>query len=193
MYVKSKPKTAVVSATVAGLGTIGAAAGFGAATTAGAITAGSTIVGTAAGVIGTGVSSYSTMAQAAVSERAEALRRRQMRLDARRQQRQIIRQMQIQRGQAINTQAAVGGELAGSSVTAGIDAATTGTGSIQLGETQTALEYGEQMFNLNRRTSSIQGISTIGTGLARMGQGIAQGGESLGRLGATEAGLQIPR
>lgn len=129
----------------------------------------------AAGVIGTGISAYGMIQQAEGNRRAEALRMRQMNLQAARERRSTVRQSVIARAQALSAATAQGAGQ-GSGILAGMGNVTSqAAGNVQ-GINQ-GQEIGQGMFAANALTSSGQTLASIGGAFRNFGNNLAQNQE----------------
>jgi hypothetical protein len=150
----------IVGSLVAGIGAIGTSvAGALGGLGAGGLTG-------AAGIVGAGLSAFGAIQQAKGAKRAEALRQRQMNLQAARERRTTIRQSIIQRSQALNAAAASG--VQGSGIEGGLGSIQSQTASNVQGINQ-GQELGNSMFSANRTISSGQTLSSIGAGVSSFG------------------------
>lgn len=168
--------TSAVSGVAGALGAAGAGVG---ATATGLSGAGLAGFSTAASLIGTGISAYGSMQQAKGAERAEALRQRQMNLQADRERRNTIRQSVVARAQALNQGIAQGAQ--GSSGLLGGLGQITSQGTSNVQGIEQGREIGNQMFDANRSISRGQTLQSIGSGFQSFGQYLAQGFEQFQR------------
>lgn len=124
-----------------------------------------------AGVVGTAVSVVGAIQQNKAAKKAEALRERQMNLEAQRERRTAIRQAQVAQATAISNASAQGG-TGGSGIAGGL-----GQISNQMNQNITATnqnqEIGAGIFQANRQISSAQTLQSIGSGITGFGNAFA--------------------
>lgn len=166
----------IVSGVTGALGAAGAAVGTAATGLSGAGLAG---FSTAASLIGTGIQAYGSMQAAKGAERAEALRQRQMNLQAEREKRNTIRQSMVARAQALAQGTAQG--ATGSSGLAGGLGQISAQGASNLQGIAQGQEIGNQMFDANRQISRGQTMQSIGGGFQQLGQYLSSGFEQFQR------------
>ncbi len=165
----------------AATGAAGVAAGSAAAATTGAVAGGAGGIGTALGLAGTGFQVIGQFKAQAAAKRAEALREQQMKLDATRQRRQIIREAIVARGQAVSN-ASNQGALGGSGIQGGIAQITNRANQAIVGVNQNE-KIGSQIFDANADIASGQTISSIGSGLSSLGGAFVDNQQTIGKLG----------
>lgn len=124
-----------------------------------------------AGVVGTAVSVVGAMQQNKAAKKAEALRERQMNLEAQRERRTAIRQAQVAQATAISNAANQGG-TGGSGIAGGLSQISN-----QMNQNITATnqnqEIGAGIFQANRQISSAQTLQSIGSGITGFGNAFA--------------------
>ena len=124
-------------------------------------------VSAAAGVAGTVISFMGARKAAKASERAEALRERQMNLQASRDRRNTVRQAVVARAQAIsNATAQNAGE--GSGLAGGLGQISAQSGSNIQGINQ-GQEIGQGIFRANRDIAKGQGMQSLGQAIQGFG------------------------
>lgn len=186
-----------------GAGSIGGASGLlagagtgalaGGATAAAPLAAGASVgnIATTAGLIGTGVSVASQGAQLIASQQAaaeqqkqEALRQKQMNLEADRQRREVIRQTQISQAMGINNAANSGGAI-DSSVLSGIVGQNSTNAGYALGSINENESIGNALFASNAAESRANSTASLFGGVSNIGKSIADNNMQIGRLGST--------
>ncbi len=165
--------------------TAGAAAGAGAAAagaaSTGAVAGGAGGIGTALGIAGTGFQVMGQFKAQAAAKRAEALREQQMKLDATRQRRQIIREGIVARANAVSN-ATNQGAQGGSGLQGGIAQITSRANQGLVGVAQNEA-IGSAMFDANADIASGQTLSSIGSGLSSLGGAFVDNQQTIGKLG----------
>jgi hypothetical protein len=175
------------TAAAAGLG--GAAATGAAATgvTAGTIATGVGTAGTLAAVAGAGANIYGQIQASEASKKQEAIRQKQMALEARKARIDAIRRTQQARATGLVNQSGAGIQISGGGTSAYgglVGQAESGlASSIQNINTGEAL--GSALFAANAAESEARGISGVGGGLFQLGTNAANNADSVGRLFAT--------
>lgn len=167
----------IVSGVTGALGAAGTAVGTAATGLSGAGLAG---FSTAASLIGTGISAFGSIQQAKGAERAEALRQRQMNLQADRERRNTIRQSIVARAQALN-QGVAQGASDSSGLLGGLGQITAQGASNVQGINQ-GQQIGNQMFDANRQISRGQTLQSIGSGFQQFGQYLTQSFDQIQRV-----------
>lgn len=158
-------------------------------TQGGAIAGASTGIGTALQVGGLASQAVGAFEAQSASAEAEAIRRRQMRFEAARRRRSVVREAFLRRSQAIN-QAAIagGGEInALSSLPTAIDAGTVQPAATEIGAINTAETFGERMFDANAASSIASGFTSMGTGVQNLGKMFLDQNVTLAKLFQTES------
>lgn len=146
-------------------------------------------VGIAAAVAGSAVSVNASNQATAASKRAEALRERQMQLEAARSRRQVVRNMLRARSAAL-----VGATAQGASGGSGL---AGGYGQIgqQSGENMTGInqgtEIGAGIFSANRDYANAQSLVSFGQGLSSLGGTLMNNSGTIGRVGSYMSGGAI--
>lgn len=159
-----------ISSVVSGVtGAIGSAAGAIGASGLGGL--GGALSGVA-GVAGTAVSALGQAKAARAARQAEALRQRQMNLEAARARRQTVRQAIIARGQALTTASAQGASE-GSGIAGGTASITAQAGQ-NVQATNQNQNIGAGIFSANRDIASGQTMASIGGAIQGFGQTLAQ-------------------
>lgn len=169
----------------AGAATIGAGLTTGAAAGAGGLGAIGTalgVAGTAASIGGTVASTLQAQEAAEAQRRAEALRERQMRLNATRERREIIRQAMINRAFGLNAQASSGAEVAGSSAYGGLLGGNTTAAQNSLLASRQNEEIGAGIFQANADASSAEANSRTFGSAAGLGNILANNNLQLARI-----------
>lgn len=156
----------------------------GIAAAAGGLETIATVAGAAAGIAG-GVQQY--QGQKKLSEQsaqAEALRKQQMQLEARRDYIQKIRAMQQGRAAASVRGVSQGADLQDSSIQGSLGQAEQyfGYGANALGEN---VRIGEGLFDLNAQMAGTRGDIAMGQGLNSMGLDIMRSGKLFEKVGTT--------
>lgn len=169
--------TAALTGTAAAAGT-GAAAGGAATGLSGAVGA----LGTLAGVGGTIAQMQGASEAAKGAERAEALRKAQMDLEATRSRRQIIRQAALARSTALSNTTSQGAAQ-GSGLQGGLGQIQNEAGGAAVASNQNQI-LGTEMFSANRQISRGQTTSSIGQGVSSLGGALVKNQQEIGRLGA---------
>jgi hypothetical protein len=166
----------LIGSVVSGVaGALGAAGGAVASGVGGGLAGLSSI----ASLAGVGIQAYGSMQAAKGAEQAEALRQRQMNLQATREKRNTIRQSIVARAQALSAGTAQGG-TGGSGLMGGLgQIAAQGASNLQ-GISQ-GQELGNQMFDANRQISRGQTMQSIGAGFQSLGSYLSQGFEQFSR------------
>jgi len=159
---------AIFTAIAGAIGAIGSAIG----SAAGAI--GSALGGisasgltAAAGLIGTGISAYGAIQQSRGAKKAEALRMRQMNLEASRARRQTVRQAIIARATALSN--ATGQNAAEGSGAAGGQSQIAAQAGSNIQGINQGQSIGLDMFRANAQISSGQTLQSIGSGISNFG------------------------
>jgi hypothetical protein len=139
-------------------------------------------VGLGLSAAGTAVSVIGQMQASEGAKRAEALRERQMNLEAARQRRSVVRQALRARSIAL-TNATDQGATGGSGIAGGLgqiaNTAASNTQAINQG-----VQIGSDMFRANETISGGQTLASFGSGLSNLGGSMYQGSETLGRIGS---------
>ena len=138
-------------------------------------------VGLAASVAGAAIASNGAQQANRASARAEALREKQMNIEAARQRRQVIRNMLRARSAAL-VSATAQGAGGGSGLPGGYGAITQQSGENMLGINQ-GTEIGAGIFSANRDASGAQSMVSFGNGLSSLGGATVQNSETIGRIG----------
>lgn len=176
-----------------GAGLTGTAAATTAATTTAAAGTGLTVgnIATGAGLLGTGIQGASTIGQMIAGQDAvraqqqqEALRQKQMQLEAERSRREIIRQTQISQAIGINN-AANSGAAIDSSVLSGITGQNTTNAGYQLNAVNQNEAIGNALFSSNIQESNANATASLFKGAGQFGSVIANNNMQIGRLGST--------
>lgn len=176
---------AVFSAIASAIGTI--ASTVGAAASSLGIGGALGGVAAAAGAAGTYLSYRGQRQVAQGNQRAEALRARQMNLEAMRERRATVRQSIIARAQALNAGTAQGAQDS-SSLAGGLAnvSSQAGTNFQSIGMSES---IGQGMFSANRQISSGQQTASLGTALQGFGSMVSQNRDQIYRV----TGLGGPR
>jgi len=138
-------------------------------------------IGVAATVAGTIGSIYFQSQQASAQRRAERLREQQMNLDAARRRREMIRQGEMQRAQALS-QATQQGAAEGSVLEGTYGTISGNTGRNVQGVNQ-AQEIGAGIFAANRDASSAGSMANGFSGLSSLGGIMVKQAEPISRVG----------
>lgn len=186
----------------AGLGaSLGAGAGIGsAALTAAAVPAAATtaaaasggiglgtlatgigVAGTAASLGAQGLQMHASMQATAEQQRQEALRAKQMQLDADRQRRDVIRQTQISQAIGINNAAGSGASIDSSALSGIIGQNTTNAG-YALNSINQNEAIGSALFSSNARESADKGEASLFNGISTIGQQAANNNMPIARV-----------
>lgn len=172
-----------------GAGLTGTAAATTTATAGTGLTVGN--IATGAGIIGTGIQGASTVGQMIAGQDAvraqqqqEALRQKQMQLEAERSRREIIRQTQISQAIGINN-AANSGAAIDSSVLSGITGQNTTNAGYQLNAVNQNEAIGNALFSSNMQESNANATASLFKGAGQFGSVIANNNMQIGRLGST--------
>jgi len=151
----------------------------------------------AATVAGTAIAYQGQRAQAKAQKQALAIqmqqeetRRQAMNLDANRKKREVLRQQQLLRAQALATAANQGAGGPGSSGIEGAIGQIQGQSGVnQLGINQQQ-ELGNTMFDQNQqitaagiRAANAGGMVALGTGLSSLGGAVIRNAGTIGRIG----------
>lgn len=151
----------------------------------------------AATVAGTAIAYQGQRAQAKAQKQALAIqmqqeetRRQAMNLDANRKKREVLRQQQLLRAQALATATNQGAGGAGSSGIEGAIGQIQGQSGVnQLGINQQQ-ELGNTMFDQNQqitaagiRAANAGGMVALGTGLSSLGGAVIRNAGTIGRIG----------
>lgn len=164
----------IVSAVGSAIGAVGSALG---GLTGGGLLGG---LSAAAGLAGTALSYMGQRKAAKGAERAEALRQRQMNLEAARSRRGTVRQAIIARAQALSRATSQGAE-AGSGLAGGL-AQISGQAASNVQGINQGQQIGAQMFAANRQISTGQTYQSIGGAFQGLGSFIAQNAEPINRV-----------
>lgn len=143
------------------------------------IVTGLALAATAVGTV-TQVSAANQAAKA--SQRAEALREKQMNLESQRQRRQIVRNMIRARSQALATTTAQGASK-GSALGGAYGQIGQQTGENIVGVNQ-GQEIGAGIFKANRDIAGAEALSAFGGGISSLGGALFSNSESIGRIGS---------
>ena len=181
---------AATGAATAGAATIGAGLTASAAAGAGGLGALGTALGaagTVASIGGTVASSLQAQEAAAAQRRAEELRERQMRLNAQRDRREIIRAAMINRALGLNAQAGSGAEVAGSSAYGGLIGGNTTAAQNSLLASRQNEYIGSGIFQANADASRAEANSRTFGSAAGLGNLVSDNNMQLARIatGAT--------
>lgn len=171
--------TALATAVGAGLS---AAAGT-AAAAATAIEAGVGAGGTLLSAAGTGTALYGNIQAGQASREAEAIRNRQMQVNAQRERRMAVRNS-MRQAAASRSAGVAQGAFEGSGVGGGM-AQAVGTGAQAVGDTNANQFFGQQMFNANDAMSQGRMVASIGSGMNDFGKQLVRSAPAAGRIGAT--------
>lgn len=117
--------------------------------------------------IGGIVSAIGSMKQAKASAKAEKLRERQMRLEAMRKRRELIREGQVARAEALSNATSQG--AASSTGLFGGYGQITGTTNRNVLATNQDEEISGKIFKANRQYASAGGLVAIGQGISSFG------------------------
>lgn len=167
------------------LGAVGASAA--AASTVGSVVS---AVGTAVGVAGSFQQAAGQRKAQNAQKRAEFAREKQMELDSRRKQLELIRQQQIARATAVAniTSSGAGGE--GASALGGAEGTISGQFGRGIQGEQTNTAFGRTLFQANRDVATgnamaAQGgtVQNLGQGLTSLGGAFIKNAEAIGRVG----------
>jgi|SRR5688572_8498186 len=142
------------------------------------------IIGTAAAVGGTAYSVVKGQEASAASQRAEALRKRQMQNEANQRRRAAIREFQLRRATAVSNISGATGSLEGSAYGGSI-AASTSTLGTAIGEINQAESIGAGIFDANADYSQASASAQTGAALGNFGKDLFSSGPEIGRIGAT--------
>lgn len=171
---------ATTAATAAGTAGTTAAATAGAASVGTSLSTIASAVGVASGIAGTALNYVGQKKQHAALEKAERARERQMRLDATRQRRQIIREAIMARSTALSNATAQGAE-GGSGVQGGM-AQIAGEAARGLTYTNQSESLGATIFSANREAARGATLSSMGGGLTSLGGSLMDAAPGFGRL-----------
>jgi hypothetical protein len=178
-----------VGAGLAGTAAAGTTAAATAGTGAGLLSVGN--IATGAGILGTGIQGASTVGQMIAGQDAvraqqqqEALRQKQMQLEAERQRREIIRQTQISQAIGINN-AANSGAAIDSSVLSGITGQNATNAGYQIGAVNQNEAIGNALFTSNMQESNANATASLFKGAGQFGSVLANNNMQIGRLGST--------
>lgn len=152
-------------------------------------------IGIAASVAGTAIAFKSSQQQAkaqkqmiAAQQRAEQQRELQMNLDATRKKREVIRQAQVARANALSTGAAQGaGESSSLEGAFGGISGQSGVNMLGISQNQ---EIGGKIFAANRDVGAAQGkmadaqsFGAMGSGLSSLGGALVKNSDTIGKIG----------
>ena len=140
--------------------------------------------------MGSSSSAHSEEVQAMqAQQRAEAVRRKAMELNASRQQMQNLRNTQLQRSMALNSATNQGAQF-GTGLQGGYGQISGESGDNRLGISQN-LEFGEQMFDANAeasahklRASNYQSQASTWQGIGAIGSSLMKAAPTIGNLGS---------
>lgn len=136
----------------------------------------------AATAVGTVTQVSAANAASKASQRAEALREKQMNLESNRQRRQIVRNMIRARSQALATTTAQG--ATGSSAQGG----AYGQIGQQTGENLVGVNQGQEIgagiFQANRDIAGAEALAAFGGGVSSFGGALFSNAEGIGRIGS---------
>lgn len=132
------------------------------------------------GVVGTAVGAIGSLQQAKGMKRAEAVREKQMNLQAAREKRASIRESVIARAQATSNATAQGADQ-GSGLAGGLGQISSQNASNIQGISQ-GQELGREMFAANRQIARGQTMGSIGGAIQGLGSYIAGAFEQNNRL-----------
>lgn len=146
------------------------------------------VLSTIIGAVGLGLSAVGTFTQmnaakkqAAASQRAEALREKQMNLENQRQRRGVIRQALRARSAGLIVGSEQGAS-AGSGVAGALAGVTAGAASNMQG-LQQSYELGQGMFQANSQIAQAGAQASFGAGLSSLGGAIFSNSQTLGNIG----------
>ena len=146
-------------------------------------------VSTIISAIGVGLGAVSTVGgviaagnQAAATKRAEAARERAMNLDSMRRKREIIRQQELQRAQALSVATAQGQDT-GSALGGAYGSISGVAGRNQQGVIQNQ-EIGADIFAANRAAADANTMSATFSGLGSLGSGLIKNAGVIDRVGS---------
>lgn len=138
-------------------------------------------VGIAASVAGTAVSYMGQRSAVKASERAEAIRKRQMDLEAQRERRSAVRQSILARAQTLTAGTQMGAG-AGSGVAGGLGSLSSQlAGNIR--NINQGQQLGTQMFGANADMARGQGMASMGAGISSLGGTLVNNAGTFGRVG----------
>lgn len=125
-------------------------------------------------VLGTGVSMFGQFKEAKASKKQEALRQRQMELEATRQRREQVRRATVARAQA-TANAYNQGSGDSSGLSGGLAQITSQANRNILGINQDE-QIGNQVFKTNQQIASARFIQSVGSGVSSLGKAAAEAG-----------------
>lgn len=159
----------IVSSIASGISGLSTAAGTAAGAAGSAVQAvgGASSLSGITGAIGTAASVAGQIMQYSGARRAEAIRQRQMDLEAARARTQQVRQAVVSRAQVLNQGEAQG--AAGSSGVLGGASQAVAQGASNIQAINQGQALGREMFSVQRRISSGQTLSSIGGGIQQLG------------------------
>lgn len=147
-------------------------------------------IGLALGAVGLGFQFFNAKKQAKASEKAEKLREQQMKLDAMRRRREIIRQMILTNSQAKSNAATQGVSQSDSAVQGAIgqqvNTAAQNITSVNQGEA-----IGQGIFQANAQYAQAGVGMAWGQSFSNVGSGLVENSQMISRVGSS-AGLWKP-
>lgn len=138
------------------------------------------IAGLAAAAGGTALNYKGQKDQAAAQRRAEAIRERQMQVEADRARRDALRTAMRERALA-NASATAQGAYAGSGIGGGVAQIQSNAG-YRVGAVNTNEFFGEQLFRANEAFAQGGSVAAIGTGLTRLGSAAFTNAQTVGNI-----------
>lgn len=146
------------------------------------------LVASLVGAATTAVGTYSSIQQgkkaSKASQRAEALRAQQMRLEQMQKRRQAIRDFQQRRAVAMSNISGQTGSLEGSAA-GGVSSAYSASLGTNIGELSQAGAIGEGIFAANAAYSEASAGAQTGSAIAGFGKDLFAAAQPIGRIGST--------
>lgn len=136
-------------------------------------------VGAIAAIAGSVFGFMGQKKQAKAAENAEKARKAQMKIEAARRRRELIRQQNVLRGQALNTASTQGAQF--SSALAGAQAQITGAAARESNAVSSNEATGLRLFDYNKEYARGSDLISLGQGIASIGGSLADAMPSLSR------------
>lgn len=139
---------------------------------------------------GTAYSTYNSIQASEASQRAESLRKEQMKLEAERNRRKTIREAMAARAVALSNITQAGGSDQGSSATGGAFGQISNSLGNNINDLSQSVRIGAGIFDANAAQSEAQGQMAIGQAISSMGKDIFAAGPKINAIGETLFGRQ---
>ena len=140
-------------------------------------------IGLAVSAVGVGVSVYGQMKQQEAAEKAEALRKKQMELEAARRRREIAREAMRARAESLAAATAQGAASAGSSALGGAYGQIAGRAGLSMQAVNQNQQIGAGIFDANRELATGETWTAFGNSATNFGGQIMANAEEIHNTG----------